>query len=51
MKHASRNIEPSPPDAGRIAEIPKLFAGQKSRLATFGEAAQVVELIEAILRL
>lgn len=49
LEHESGVIEPARPDAGQIAELARMLAGQDHRLATFGEAAQVVELIEGIL--
>lgn len=49
LQHVSGTIEPVRPDAGQIVELAKLMKGQKSRLATFSEAAQVVDIIEGIL--
>ncbi len=49
LTHESGSIEPARADANQIAELAKLLGGHKSRLATFGEAAQVVDIIEGIL--
>lgn len=50
LTHESGNIEPARADSKQIAELAKLLAGQKNRLATFGEAAQVVDIVEGILK-
>lgn len=49
LTHAGGNIEPVRADADQIAELSKLLSGQPSRLATFEEAARVVDIIEGIL--
>lgn len=50
LQHADGDIEPSRPDAGQIRELSRLLSRQPHRLATFEEAAAVVNIIEAILR-
>lgn len=49
LTHSGGDIEPARADGLQIAEFAKLLAGQKSRLATFEEAARVVGIVEGIL--
>lgn len=49
LTHESGNVEPVRADADQVAELSKLLSGQPSRLATFEEAARVVDIIEGIL--
>ncbi len=49
LTHSGGDIEPARADGHQIAELARLLSGQKSRLATFEEAADVVDLIEGIL--
>lgn len=49
LTHSGGNIEPARADAHQIADFAKLLAGQKSRLATVREAAEVVDIVEGIL--
>jgi predicted dehydrogenase len=49
LTHSGGSIEPARADGYQIAELARLLSGQKSRLATFEEAAAVVDLIEGIL--
>jgi predicted dehydrogenase len=50
LTHESGDIAPARADANQIAELALLLDGRPNRLATFGEAAQVVSLIEEILK-
>jgi len=50
LHHASGSIEPTRPDGGQIAELALLLKAHPNRLATFAEAAQVVDIIEGILK-
>ncbi|MEE1655770.1 Gfo/Idh/MocA family oxidoreductase [Microvirga sp. CF3062] len=50
LTHESGDIAPERADAEQIAELALLLGGRPSRLATFEEAAQVVSLIEEILK-
>lgn len=49
LTHESGDIDGGRPDASQIAELLRLLASEPNRLATFDEAAQVVEIIETIL--
>jgi predicted dehydrogenase len=49
LQFGSEEIAPTRADSHQIAEFSKLLAGQPNRLATFHEAAAVVEIIEGIL--
>jgi predicted dehydrogenase len=49
LTHSGGDIAPARADGHQIAELARLLAGQKSRLATMREAADVVDLIEGIL--
>jgi hypothetical protein len=49
LTHSGGGIEPARADGHQIAELAKLLAGQKSRLATMREAAEVVDIVEGIL--
>ena len=49
LQHESGDIAPARADAGQIAELATLLSTGRSRLATFGEAAEVVRIIEEIL--
>ncbi|RDI62406.1 Gfo/Idh/MocA family protein [Microvirga subterranea] len=49
LTHSGGDIEPARADGYQIAELARLLSGQKSRLATVREAADVVDLIEGIL--
>ena len=50
LAHESGDIAPVRADSGQIAELALLLEGRPHRLATFEEAAQVVLIIEEILR-
>ena len=49
LTHESGDVAPARADAKQIAELALLLEGRPNRLATFEEAAQVVQLIEGIL--
>jgi predicted dehydrogenase len=49
LTHSGGSIEPARADGHQIAAFAKLLAGQKSRLATMREAADVVDIVEGIL--
>lgn len=49
LTHSGGDIEPARADGHQIVELAKLLAGQKSRLATMREAAEVVDIVEGIL--
>lgn len=49
LRYGSEEIEPTRADSHQIAEFGTLLAGQPSRLASFQEAAAVVDIIEGIL--
>ncbi|MCB8819372.1 Gfo/Idh/MocA family protein [Microvirga rosea] len=49
LQYGNEEIMPVRADAHQIAEFGKLLAGRPSRLATFEEAAAVVDIIEGIL--
>ncbi|QFU14848.1 Gfo/Idh/MocA family protein [Microvirga thermotolerans] len=49
LRHGDEEIAPARADAHQVAEFGKLIAGEPNRLATFAEAAAVVEIVEGIL--
>ncbi|WP_230529807.1 Gfo/Idh/MocA family protein [Microvirga roseola] len=50
LTHESGDIAPARADSNQVTELARLLSGQPSRLATFEEAARVVDVIEGILK-
>jgi hypothetical protein len=49
LRYGREEIEPVRADASQIVELANLLSGRPHRLATFHEAASVVDIIEGIL--
>jgi predicted dehydrogenase len=49
LRHGNEEIEPVRADASQIKELARLLSGRPNRLATFHEAAAVVDIVEGIL--
>lgn len=50
LQYGDEEMAPARADAHQVAEFGKLIAGRPNRLATFREAAAVVDIVEGILR-